>query len=231
MTLMLRPFNFDTLAVRVYELASDERLEEAATAAILIVVIGLDPGLAARRPAGIQRRLPPEHRRMTTSLPQYDPPSVLEIRDLEFAYGGGAPVIEGCHLAVRSGEVHCLLGCSGGGKTTLLRLIAGLERATGGDHPRRRFADRGAGRPPAPGTKIGRDGLPGLRLVPEPIGPGERRVRHSGGCHGGTVHAQCRRRTSTGWGCSSSRPGCRTRSAAVSSSGSRSRGRWCGSPG
>ena len=37
---------------------------------------------------------------------------------LEFAYGGGAPVIEGCHRAVRSGEVHCLLGCSGGGKTT-----------------------------------------------------------------------------------------------------------------
>lgn len=43
MTLMLRPFNFDTLAVRVYELASDERLEEAATAAILIVIVGLIP--------------------------------------------------------------------------------------------------------------------------------------------------------------------------------------------
>ena len=69
---------------------------------------------------------------MTTSLPQYDPPSVLEIRDLEFAYGGGPPVIEGCHLTVRSGEVHCLLGCSGGGKTTLLRLVAGLERARSG---------------------------------------------------------------------------------------------------
>ncbi len=69
---------------------------------------------------------------MTTSLPQYDPPSVLEIRDLEFAYAGGAPVIDGCRLSVRRGEVHCLLGCSGGGKTTLLRLIAGLERARSG---------------------------------------------------------------------------------------------------
>ena len=69
---------------------------------------------------------------MTTSLPQYDPPSVLEIKDLEFAYAGGAPVIEGCHLTVGTGEVHCLLGCSGGGKTTLLRLIAGLERSSGG---------------------------------------------------------------------------------------------------
>ena len=41
---------------------------------------------------------------MTTSLPQYDPPSVLEITDLEFRYAGGPPVIEGCHLTVRSGE-------------------------------------------------------------------------------------------------------------------------------
>lgn len=43
MTLMLRPFNFDTLAVRVYELASDERLEEASTAALLIVLVGTIP--------------------------------------------------------------------------------------------------------------------------------------------------------------------------------------------
>ena len=35
----LRPFNFDTLAVRVYELASDERLGEASTAALLIVLV------------------------------------------------------------------------------------------------------------------------------------------------------------------------------------------------
>lgn len=42
-TLMLRPFNFDTLAVRVYQLASDERLEEAATAALLIGLVGLLP--------------------------------------------------------------------------------------------------------------------------------------------------------------------------------------------
>ncbi len=43
MTLMLRPFNFDTLAVRVYELASDERLGEASTAALLIVLVGILP--------------------------------------------------------------------------------------------------------------------------------------------------------------------------------------------
>ena len=42
-TLLMRPFNFETLATRVYRLASDERLAEASTAAITIVIIGLIP--------------------------------------------------------------------------------------------------------------------------------------------------------------------------------------------
>jgi iron(III) transport system permease protein len=40
---VLRPFNFNTLAVRTYELASDERLVEAALPAITIVLVGLIP--------------------------------------------------------------------------------------------------------------------------------------------------------------------------------------------
>ncbi len=42
-TLMLRPFDFETLATRVYRLASDERLAEASTAALLIVLVGVPP--------------------------------------------------------------------------------------------------------------------------------------------------------------------------------------------
>lgn len=42
-TLILRPFNFNTLAVRAYELASDERLADAAPAALAIVVAGIVP--------------------------------------------------------------------------------------------------------------------------------------------------------------------------------------------
>jgi iron(III) transport system permease protein len=42
-TLIIRPFNFDTLAVRVYNLASDERLVEAAAPALAIVVVGIIP--------------------------------------------------------------------------------------------------------------------------------------------------------------------------------------------
>ncbi|MEM9825908.1 MAG: iron ABC transporter permease [Planctomycetota bacterium] len=42
-TLILRPFNVDTLAVRVYQLASDERLAEASTSSLAIIVAGLVP--------------------------------------------------------------------------------------------------------------------------------------------------------------------------------------------
>ena len=42
-TLVLRPFNFNTLAVRAYELASDERLADAALPSIAIVIVGLLP--------------------------------------------------------------------------------------------------------------------------------------------------------------------------------------------
>lgn len=42
-TFALRPFNFDTLAVQVYRLASDERLAEAAAPALAIVVVGIIP--------------------------------------------------------------------------------------------------------------------------------------------------------------------------------------------
>ncbi|MEE8516475.1 MAG: iron ABC transporter permease [Alphaproteobacteria bacterium] len=42
-TLILRPFNFDTLAIRTYQLASDERLMDAAAPALAIVVVGIIP--------------------------------------------------------------------------------------------------------------------------------------------------------------------------------------------
>jgi len=44
-TLILRPFNFDTLATYVYQFASDELLEESALAALMIVATGLIPVL------------------------------------------------------------------------------------------------------------------------------------------------------------------------------------------
>ena len=42
-TLVMRPFNFDTLAVRVYQYASDERLTEASAPALAIIIVGILP--------------------------------------------------------------------------------------------------------------------------------------------------------------------------------------------
>ena len=49
LTLVLRPFDFDTLAVRTYNLASDERLAEAAFPALCIVIAGCVPVLLLQR--------------------------------------------------------------------------------------------------------------------------------------------------------------------------------------
>lgn len=48
-TLVMRPFNFDTLATQAYILASDERLAEASTAALTIVAVGILPVIAVSR--------------------------------------------------------------------------------------------------------------------------------------------------------------------------------------
>ncbi len=42
-TLIIRPFNFDTLAIRAFELASDEQLAESSSAALAIVLVGIVP--------------------------------------------------------------------------------------------------------------------------------------------------------------------------------------------
>jgi len=52
LTLILRPFNFDTLAIRAFEFASDERVAEAAPAALIIVLAGLIPVILLSRIMG-----------------------------------------------------------------------------------------------------------------------------------------------------------------------------------
>jgi iron(III) transport system permease protein len=43
MTLLLRPFNYETLSTYVYQFAKDELLEESALAALTIIIAGLGP--------------------------------------------------------------------------------------------------------------------------------------------------------------------------------------------
>lgn len=48
-TMILRPFNFDTLAVQAHNLAADERLTQASTPALTIVAVGLLPVILLSR--------------------------------------------------------------------------------------------------------------------------------------------------------------------------------------
>jgi iron(III) transport system permease protein len=48
-TLIVRPFNFDTLAVQVYRLAADERLAEASAPALAIILVGVLPVILLSR--------------------------------------------------------------------------------------------------------------------------------------------------------------------------------------
>ena len=54
-TLVMRPFNFDTLAVQSYQFAVDERLGQAAIASLLIVAVGVVPILLLSRQIGRSR--------------------------------------------------------------------------------------------------------------------------------------------------------------------------------
>src|SRR5512136_1004727 len=55
----------------------------------------------------------------------------LEIKDLVKYYGAN-PVIKNVSFTVSEGEFFVLLGPSGGGKSTMLRLICGLEQPDSG---------------------------------------------------------------------------------------------------
>jgi iron(III) transport system permease protein len=51
-TLILRPFNFDTLAVQAHRLAADERLQGAAVPSLALAALGLIPVLIVMRRMG-----------------------------------------------------------------------------------------------------------------------------------------------------------------------------------
>lgn len=54
-TMIMRPFNFDTLAVQAHRLAADERLEGAAVPSLVIVAVGLLPVILICRQVGRRR--------------------------------------------------------------------------------------------------------------------------------------------------------------------------------
>ena len=74
-------------------------------------------------------------------------PLAVELRGVTFGYGEGPPVLRDVDLAVNAGELVAVAGPNGGGKTTLVRLVLGLERPESGQallygEPAHRFSRR-----------------------------------------------------------------------------------------
>jgi branched-chain amino acid transport system ATP-binding protein len=83
---------------------------------------------------------------------------LLEIRGLEVRYGG-IRAVKGIDLEVAEGELVCLIGANGAGKSSTLRAIAGLARTAAGSI---RFGDRELA-----GVAAFRRARSGLVMVPE----------------------------------------------------------------
>lgn len=66
-TLMLRPFNFNTLATRAYELASLEKIGESAPAALIVIGVGLVAVAAMARASAAEERHPPQEAAASTA--------------------------------------------------------------------------------------------------------------------------------------------------------------------
>jgi zinc transport system ATP-binding protein len=71
----------------------------------------------------------------------------VELRGVAFGYGHGPFVLEEIDLAIAGGEFVAIAGPNGGGKTTLLRILLGLERPSAGNallfgEPAHRFSRR-----------------------------------------------------------------------------------------
>jgi iron complex transport system ATP-binding protein len=58
---------------------------------------------------------------------------LIEARNLHFAYASGPPVIRGISLALDRGAMGALIGPNGCGKSTLVRLMAGLLTPSSGE--------------------------------------------------------------------------------------------------
>lgn len=104
-------------------------LSSAFNSVVSTVPAFLNSSVSARRIRDLTE-LPTEiHVPYSNSLDdQADQGFTVELRDLSFAYSGGKDVITDSRLVAKPGEIVALVGPSGEGKTTLIRLILGLVR-------------------------------------------------------------------------------------------------------
>lgn len=57
----------------------------------------------------------------------------IELKDVDFAYANGVPVLRGVNLDIPAGETHAIVGATGAGKSTLIRLLLRFHDVTAGE--------------------------------------------------------------------------------------------------
>jgi len=92
----------------------------------------LQAGLGALQRVEEVRRLPTEDVVGGALVPLDVTAPLLELRDVDFAYATGGPVLRGVSFAVRRGTRTALVGPSGAGKSTVLALVERFYDATAG---------------------------------------------------------------------------------------------------
>lgn len=69
-------------------------------------------------------------------MPELSPSSLVEFNEVTFSYPGSPGdrvILDSVTLSIPRGKVTALMGASGGGKTTVLRLIGGQQKANSGE--------------------------------------------------------------------------------------------------
>jgi branched-chain amino acid transport system ATP-binding protein len=58
---------------------------------------------------------------------------LLQVTGITAGYGDGPAILDGAHLTVEPGKVHCIIGPNGAGKSTLLKAICGMVKIREGE--------------------------------------------------------------------------------------------------
>ena len=58
---------------------------------------------------------------------------LLEVSGIVAGYGDGPVILDGAHITVEPGKVHCIIGPNGAGKSTLLKAICGMLKIRKGE--------------------------------------------------------------------------------------------------